>query len=77
MVPTEYPRTKTGTPVSPSVTVNVNFRGYLQFLCIGLTCKFALQYATENLSDSQLVLVSKSTVDIQPYSTYTQPQCEQ
>ena len=33
-VPTECPRTTTGMPVSPSVAVNVDFRGYLQFLCI-------------------------------------------
>jgi len=58
MVPTECPRTTTGTTVCPSIAVNFDFRGYLQFLCIGLICKFALQYATENLSDGQLVLVS-------------------
>ena len=38
-VPTECPRTTTGTPVSPSVAVNANFRGYLQFLYIGFTIR--------------------------------------
>jgi hypothetical protein len=30
----QCPRTTTGTPVSPSVAVHFNFRGYLQFLCV-------------------------------------------
>jgi len=54
----QCPRTTTGTPVSPSVAKNFNFCGYLQFLFIHLIRKFTLQYATENLSDGQLVLVS-------------------
>lgn len=33
-VPTECPRTTTGTPVSPSVAVNFDFSGYLLFLCV-------------------------------------------
>ena len=37
--------------MSLSVAVNIDFHGYLQFLCIG----FTLQYATENLSDGQFL----------------------
>ena len=40
MVPTECPRTTTDTPLSPSVAVNIDFRGYLQFLCIGLNFSY-------------------------------------
>jgi hypothetical protein len=36
MVSTECARTAAGTPVRPSVAVNIDFHGYLQFLCIGL-----------------------------------------
>ena len=39
MVPTECPRTTTDTPVTPSVAVNVDFRGYLQFLRIVITVR--------------------------------------
>ena len=54
----QCPRTTTGTPASPSVALNFDFHGYFQFLFIGLIRKFALQYATEKLSDGHLVLVS-------------------
>jgi len=62
---TEYPSNKR-LSVGPPVAVNIDFFGYLQFLCINYVWIIFAQYATENLSGQQLVLVSWASVDIQP-----------
>jgi hypothetical protein len=56
----ERPSTTTGTSVGPPVAVNIDF------CVLDLSEKYALQYATENLSGQELLLVSRASVDIEP-----------
>jgi hypothetical protein len=66
IISTEYPSTTRGTPVDNSLTVNIDFCGYLRLLRIRFVWNIFVQYATENLSGPQLLLVPQASVYIQP-----------
>jgi len=57
--------------VGPSVAVNIEFCGYLQFLSISFVWIIWVQYATDNLSGQQLQFATEASVDI---STHSEPQ---
>jgi len=56
--PTDYPSTTRGMSVGPSVAVNIEFFGYLQFLIISFVWIIWVQYATDSLSGQQLEFAS-------------------
>jgi len=56
--PTDYPNTRKGTSVGPSVAVNIEFCGYLWFLSISFVWIIRIQYATDKLSGQQLEFAS-------------------
>jgi len=56
--PADYPSTTRGMSVGPSVAVNIEFCGYLQFLSISFVWIIWVQYATDNLSGQHLEFAS-------------------
>jgi len=56
--PTDYPNTTRGTSVCPPVAVNINFCGYLRFFSITFDRIIWIEYATDNLSEQERVLIS-------------------
>ena len=61
--PPDYPSTKRGMSVGPSVAVNFKFYGYLWFLSIGFVWIIWVQFITYNLSGKKL-----------EFSTHSEPQ---
>ena len=56
--------------VGPTVAVNIEFCGYLQFLSISFVWIIWVQYATDNLAEQQLQFASQASADI---STHSEP----
>jgi hypothetical protein len=60
------------TSMSSPVVVNIDFCGYIRFLCISFVWSLWVQYATDNLSRQQTVFISNASVDT---STHIEVQC--
>ena len=71
--PTDYPSTTRGMSVGPSVAVNIEFCGYLQFFSISFVWIMWVQYTIDNRSGQQLEFASQASVDM---STHSEVQCK-
>ena len=61
------------TSVGPAVSVNVNFCGYLRFLCMTFVWEYALQYTIENFLVNSSCMFHRPILIFKPLSTQFQP----
>jgi hypothetical protein len=66
--PTDYPRTTRGMSVGHTVTVHIDFCGYLRFFSISFVWITLVQYATDNLCGQQIEFVTWACVVISTHS---------